>query len=506
MWAELRRRLATRAVLVVAAAKLALHLVTLPGYGIFRDELYYIACAKHLAWGYVDHPPLVAFVAAFSRTVGGDALTVLRLPAALTGALTVMLTGWLTCEAGASRYAQALAASAVALSPFFLAVHHIYSMNALETPIWCAMAVTLVRVDNGEASASDWVRFGVLGGLGLLNKYTTIFFVLSALIALLASRRRSVLASRWPWFAAALGLVVVAPNLLWQFSNGWPTLEFMANARASKHASYALADFIKEQALLMGPLCAILGGAGIAGALGDRRGTRLIVGTSVVLSLLLLLARGKPYYLGPVFPLLFAAGAITMERCLRRPMARAAVLLGVLAAGLALSPMTLPVLPIECLSRYVAALGMSPSSGERHERGVLPQLYADMFGWRELAGEVGRVYQGLSERERAAVAVLADNYGQAGALDYFGPSWGLPRAASGHNGYYLWGPPEHRGDLAIIVGGGRQKYETIYEEVIQVAEIDHPFAMPYERHVPVYLCRRPRMALREAWTMLKHFR
>jgi len=490
---------------VVALVKLALHLATIRGYGIFRDELYYVACAEHLDWGYVDHAPGVAFVAAAARWIGGDSLIALRLPAALAGVATVLLTGKLVSELGGGRTAQLMAAVAVALAPFNLALNHIHSMNAFEPPLWTAMALTLARVERGAARPRDWLMFGAVAGVALLNKHSTLMFGFAAAVALLGSRHRRCYLERWPWIGAALAFVIFSPNLIWQVAHGWPTLEFSANARASKHVELSALEFAGQQVLLIGPLSALVALAGIGGAV--RRPPRLLVATTAVLFVILVLARGKAYYLASAYPLLLAAGAMRLEAWTPSRAARAAGVALVAIAGLALTPLALPLLPVADFIALHERLGLAPSSGEKHEVGPLPQFFADMFGWRELALEVDSVFLSLPEADRAQLVIIAENYGEAGAIDHFGAAPGLPPAASTHNGYFLWGLPADRSaEVAIGVGGDADDYRQAYAYVVQVSESDHELAMPHERHVPIFVCKELKFPLHEAWPRFRRYR
>lgn len=487
--------------------KLALHLVanTLGNYGYFRDELYYIACSQHLDWGYVDHPPLSILLLRLSRLFLGDSLFALRLLPALAGAALIWLTALLTRELGGGERAQVLAALGVFIAPICLSLHDFYSMNAFESLCWMGCALLLLRLLRG-GDPRLWLWLGALAGLGLQNKHSLAFFAGAAVLGLLLTPQRRLLYTPWSWLGGALALLLLLPNLLWQQAHDWPTLEFLRNAQAQKNYLLSPLEYLSAQMLYQHPFALPLWAGGALGLLFHPRlkQCRCFGIAFVALLAFLVIQRGKPYYLSPIFPLLLAAGAVLGEYHLSRRWFGAYGLVLALGGALVL-PLALPLLPPATLIRCTAALGMGEVKTENHEAAALPQHLADRFGWPELTAQVAQVYRTLSPAEQTQASLYAQNYGEAGALDFFGPQYGLPPALCGHNNYWLWGKHGQSGQVLIAVGGDPDDYRQFYESVAQVAIHTHAYAMPYERDLPIFLCRGPKMPLAEIWPTAKRY-
>jgi hypothetical protein len=496
--------------LSLAVLALLVHLPALAQYGWFRDELYYVACSKHLAWGYVDHPPLSIALLALWRFLLGGGLVVMRLFPALAHAGAVLLVGRIARDLGGGRFAQALAGLAAVLAPGMLGTSSIFSMNAIDLLLWTLALWALVRALAGGWPAA-WMALGFVLGLGLLNKISVLWLGAGLFAGLLATRQRRWLATPWPWLAGALALAIFTPHLAWQIEHGWPTLEFMRNATLHKMVRANPAEFLGTQLLMSGPMGAVLGNAGLAWCLFGRGGREwrvLAVAWLVVLAILLASPAARADYLIASYGLLFATGGVALER-LSDPRAwrwlRPALLVLVVLLDAPLLPFALPVLPVGDFVAYGRALRVRPAGEERTRPAELPQHYADMFGWEEMAERVGRVYQGLPAEERAKCGVLAGNYGEAGALDLFGARYGLPPALSGHNNYWLWGPRGYTGEVMIVLGVRREDLEGGFASVTLADSARCEHCMPYERNLPVWICRGLRMPLREAWARVKMF-
>lgn len=494
----------------IALVQLVLQIWAMSGYGYFRDELYYLASTDHLSWGYVEHPPFSIFVLAVVRKLFGDSLPALRMVPALCGAATVFLTGMITGQLGGGRYAQALAALAALLSPTFLGTSHYYSMNCFDILLWTIAISVLIRA-LGSESPRDWILLGVVVGIGLLNKISMSWFAGALMLGLLLTGHRRRLASPWPWVAAAIAGLIFLPHVVWQVRNGWPTLEFMHNATARKMVAVPFSKFVLEQVLSMGPASALIWVTGIFfGLLTDwkKRGRILALIYLAVFALLAVGGRSRASYLAVAYPMLFALGAIAFERFMghsRRGWLRPVSIAFIVLLGAPAIPFALPILPEETFIRYQAALHMQPHTDERQEMGPLPQQYADMHGWEEMVALVAKAYARLTPEERAHARVFGQNYGEAGAVDLLGRRYGLPRAMSSHNSYWLWGPGDFDGSVLIIIGGDRADNAQFFEEIEIVGQTNSRYAMPYENGLDVSIARRARVSLREAWPKLKSY-
>jgi Dolichyl-phosphate-mannose-protein mannosyltransferase len=495
-------------VLYLAGVKLFFHLLTAGRYGIFRDELYYLACAQHLSWGYVDQPPLIALVAWIARHLFGDSLFGLRLFPALAGAATVWLTGKTAKEMGGGGFAQVLAALAVVAVPIFLILHHWLTMNAFEPLIWLAGIWCIVRAIN-RGAPPYWIWFGVLAGLGMENKYTTAFFVGAVVIGLAATSHRRFLATKEFWIGAAVAFAIFLPNLVWLVRNHFPFLELMHNIR-SGHRDVVRGPiaFVLDQVEIMNPVLLPLWLAGLVWLFIARDGRRfcLLGLVYVVLLVTFVVLRGKNYYLTPVYPMLFAAGAIAFERITAQHWrwTRAGYIALVIIAIVLLAPTVSPILSPGKAIAYQKALGFEPPKTENQATGPLPQYFADEFGWKEMARATARVYDSLPVEERARTAIFANNYGEAGAIDFFGPQFGLPRAICNHQSYWLWGPRDYDGSTVIVLGSDGRGDRKYFQSVQAVGRVEHPYSRRDE-HFDIFLCRGLKGDLRHVWAGIKNY-
>lgn len=500
-------------VLIVAGIKVVVHLLTTGafGYGYFVDELYFLACSHHLAWGFVDMPPLFPALTALVRTTLGDSLFAIRLVPTLAGGALVLLSGAIARELGGGKFAQLTAALAILFAPIYLVGYSIDTMNALEPLFWMSCAWLVARMLNG-GSEKLWIPFGVVAGLGLLNKHSMAFFGVGVLVAVVATSQRSILRRRWVWIGGLVAFAIFLPNLVWEIGHHFPHLEQLANIRADgRDVSLGSLMFILEQILMLQPIAAPIWIGGLVWLLVDRDGRRyrtLGIVYLVVLGLMLVL-HGRVYYLAPIYPMLFAAGGVAIERhVLGKRWAKIGVpIYGALylVSSLLLAPTMLPMLPPETYVRYSKALHIDQPRIENHKLGPLPQLFADRFGWKEMAETVAKTYDALPPEVREKTAIFGQNYGQAGAIDLYGPSLGLPPALSGHLSYYYWGPRGYSGDSMIVLDDDRETLEKIFRDVKLVGHVTHPYSMPYQ-HFDVYYCRHMRNGtLAELWPKIKKF-
>jgi hypothetical protein len=478
-------------------------------YGWFRDELYYMACGEHLAWGYVDQPPLIALISWFARHAFGNSMFDMRLLPALAGAAVVFLAGWLAAEFGGGLFAQFLAALAMLFAPAYLAFDSFLSMNAFEPLFWTLCALIVIRIAKGGSPAL-WVLFGVVAGLGLENKHTMLVFGFAVVAGLLISEQRPLLDSKWIWMGGALALALFLPNLIWEARHGWSQIQVVRAGQEYKNYPVGPLRFVFEQILYLQPVELPVWLAGFIWFFGAAEGKRFrFFGWAyVIVMAIFILLLGKTYYSLPIYPILMGSGGVALERLLfgaqrRRWIAWAYCAL-VVIAGVVSLPFGVPLLPVDSFVRYSQILPYSRTvKMERDATVALPQLYADMFGWDNMAATVARVYHALPPAEQRSCAILAGNYGEAGAIDYYGPALGLPKAISGHNNYYLWGPRNDTGDCVILFGENADRYANLFGEAQLVATITDQFAMPSERGVHVYVCRKPSASLAILWPNFK---
>jgi hypothetical protein len=489
----------------IAALKLILHLYAGRYYGYFVDELYELALARHLAWGYVDVAPMIALIGRIELTLFGSSLSAIRLAPALAGAALVLLTGAIARELGGRRFAQGLAALCILLAPGILALDHILNVNAFEPLCWMGCALLFIRIVN-TGNERLWIWFGLLAGVGLETKHSMLIFGFALVAGLVLTPQRKHLFSRWLLLGGLLAFLLFLPNLLWNIQHHFPFLELQENIRRDgRNVSLSVGSFFGQEILAMMPLSAPIWIAGLWWLLrGPYRALAFAWGIAAAL---ILAMNPRVYYLFPAFPMLFAAGSVGCEKWLARPrlawIKPSYVILMVLMGAL-LAPTMLPVLPPEVFIRYVKATHLQPPPVETAQLGPLPQLFADEFGWEDMAVAVARIYNSLPADIRARTAIFGQNYGQAGAIDLFGPKYGLPPAISGHQNYFLWGPRGATGESMIVMAGNRQDLESKFDSVRVMAHIGHPYAMPYE-HIYIFYCQGLKGPLAEAWPKVKNW-
>ena len=495
-------------VLYLAGVKLLFHLLTAGRYGIFRDELYYLACGEHPDWGYVDQPPLIALVAWVARHLFGDWLIGLRFFPALAGAATVWLTGKLARETGGGVFAQVLAALAVICVPIYLVMHHWLTMNAFEPLVWMACVWCIVRAINRN-DPRYWIWFGIFTGVGMETKYSTAFFVVAVVIGLVLTRERRFLITKQFWIGALIAFLIFLPNLIWLIRHDFPFLELMHNIRqTNRDVVRGPIAFVLDQAQIMNPILFPLWLGGLVWFfLGHDGGRFRVLGIVYIVLLATFIAlRGKNYYLASIYPLLFAAGAVGLEKITitHGKWVRAAYAILVLASAAILAPTVSPILSPEGAIAYQKRLGFASPKAENQPTGPLPQYFADEFGWEEMARETARVYKSLSPEEQSRTAIFANSYGQAGAIDFVGPRHGLPKSICNHQSYWLWGPRDYDGGIVIVLGSDGTGDREHFRSVEAVGRAEHPYSRRDE-HFDIFLCRGLTGDLRQFWARIKNY-
>jgi len=497
-------------VFVIAAVKLLIHLYANRHYGYFVDELYYLACSEHLDWGYVDQPPLIALITKVVRWLLGDSLSAIRLIPALAGAVKVLLTGVIARELGGQRFAQTLAAVAVLVAPGFLAIDNFLSMNSFEALFWTACALVIIRIIK-TGNQKLWLWFGILAGIGLENKHSMLIFGAAIIVGLLLTPQRRLLLTPWIWVGGLIAFLIFLPNLVWNIQHHFPFLELQANIRqSSRNVGFTPLSFFGQQALSMLPptLPIWLGGLWFYLFSTPGKPFRALGWSWVLTAGVILVLDPRVYYLWPDYPMLFAAGGVMCESWLGSPRlgwVRIAYLVALVTTGAVFAPFALPVLPVATYIRYAEALHMQQPAIERHKLGPLPQLFADQFGWEEMAKTIADVYNRLPAEVRAKTGIFGQNYGQAGAIDFFGPKYGLPKAISGHQNYFYWGPRDFTGESMIVMGDTEERLKELFNSVTEVAGVHHPYSMPYQ-HFDVFYCQDLKWPLKQVWPKVKNWR
>jgi 4-amino-4-deoxy-L-arabinose transferase-like glycosyltransferase len=521
-------------VYALAALAVIIHFLFNRQYGYFRDELYYAACGEHLAWGYVDHAPLIAFVSAFTRAIFGDSLLALRLLPALSAFPKVFLAGWIARELGGGKFSQFFAALLTLLAPIYLTFDNFFSMNAFEPVFWtlcAAIVLRMVRVSGfaltnpeskKDVSPRLWLFFGVIAGLGILNKHSMLFFGSGIAIGLLLTPARKQFARIEIWLGAAMAFLFFLPNLLWEIHNGYPTIALLNHVIGGKYTTVPPLSFIGQQFLLVNPLTAPIWLAGLWFLLADKIGGKpaisdhtvahirlpqlgryAVLGIAYLVVLLeMIFLHGKIYYLAPAYIMLLAAGAVWWERrifSMKNAWLKPAVLIPLVLSGIMAAPLAMPILPVAAAVKYTKFFGVQEVKVENVPLDSLPQLFGDMFGWSEQVQAMSRAFHSLSPADQSRATLLAYNYGEAGAIDYLGKHYGVPRAISGHNQYGYWGPHGATGALVIAIGFSKSRLEQSFADVQPFETISPAYALPEESNLTIYICRQPRQNLSASW-------
>src|SRR5581483_11322365 len=465
---------------VIAIAKFLFHLYFNNRYGYFRDEFDYIACGNHLAWGYVDQPPVIPFLTHISRAMLGDSLRAIRFIPALASSLLVVQTALITRELGGKFYAMLLAAITVVIAPQYLSNGSLLTTNCLEPNLWMACAYFVVLAIK-RSEPRHWLWIGVFAGIGLEEKYSIALFVFGIATGLLLTEQRRVFLSKWFWLGALAMFLIFLPNLLWNIRYNWPFLELMHNIRAEgRDVVLPAGQYFFQQTFLLNPLSSPIWIIGLVAFFTSPklRQYRVLGWSYLVCYSVFFALHGKNYYLAPVYPMLLAGGSVVIDDFLsgaqdvharRRTglgLLKPVIAIVLLAAGLYLvAPIVIPVFSPDRFLAYTKKLPFKlPVMEHSHARAALPQWYADQFGWNEIVAETAVAWNQLTpdERKDENCGIFAQDYGQAGAIDFLGRKYGLPKSLSGHQTWFLWGPRGYSGNCMIVLDDRRKKLEQLW--------------------------------------------
>ncbi len=486
----------------IAIAKFILHMYFNNRYGYFRDEFDYMSCGDHLQWGYVDQPPLMPFLIHLSRALLGDSLRAIRFIPAVASSLLVVQAAWTARQLGGRSYSLLLTAICVALAPQYLSNGGLFGTNVLEPNLWlgCAQFVILAIQKNDPRY---WIGFGVVAGLGMEEKYTIAIFGLGVVVGLLLTDQRRTFFNKWIWMGGLAAFLVFLPNLLWNIHYDWPFVQLIRAIRAEgRDVVLGPAEWFFQQLLVVSPIAGPVWLCGVFALLFWKplRPYRVLGWSYLVSYLAIYLQHGKNYYLAPVYPMLFAAGAVALDSWLG-PSRVTAWIKPVFAAvifinGVYLIPIVVPVLSPERFLAYTKTLPFKlPVNEHSHTRAALPQWYSDQFGWKEISDETVLAWNRIPPSERADCGIFAQDYGQAGAIDFFGRREGLPGAMSGDRTYWLWGPHNYSGNCMIVLDDRKEVLERYWTNVEYVGtSASNEWAL--EQQIPVFICKGKKI---ESW-------
>jgi 4-amino-4-deoxy-L-arabinose transferase-like glycosyltransferase len=491
-------------VVLIAATTLLVHLITYNSLGFHRDEFLYLALGRHLSSGYWSNPPLIAMISYLSQLIPGDPLFTTRLFPAIAGAVLVVITGLIARELGGKLYAQVLACLALSFSLLILRGYSMLQPVPFDILIWTLILYWFLRYVN-TARPLFLLLIGMAFGLGLLNKYMVIFLAAGMLIAILFTPYRRLWSNRHTWYAILIALLLFLPNLTWQISHDFPVFRHMLELRDSQLVNVRRLNILTDQLLLF-TFGSIIWVSGLVWLLiaGRSKNFRVFGLIYLVILAVFLLLRGKSYYTAGLYPFMFAAGGVSIERFLKSKVWQIAFAVLVVLLSSLTAPGGIAIMPASKLAAFYAK--MPPKMGVeallRWEDGrmhPLPQDFADMLGWDELGTIVIKACDSIQDKNR--IMIYAENYGQAGAIDHCTRCHGLPEAVSFSDSYLLWVPDTIQKSKNIFVYVNNElggDVDSLFSCIDSVGSITNPYAR--EVGTTVYLCRSPRSDFRTFWS------
>ena len=477
---------------IFVVLKLLLSLIPVQ-YGIFRDELYFFSMSNRPSLGFVDVPPLGPLLLAANRFLFGDSLFAMHILPAISGVLFLWIAYRLVKKLDGNNLALFLTLLGVLLAPFFVYTDNTYTYDTFNKLSWFFFSYLMIRlIQTGKPRY--WIYLGIAAGFGLLFKITLLYLGLGWVIGLLLTRERKLL---WRWevlAGGALALAIFSPYLIWQFQHGFITLEYYHNY-LTKIVVFSPLSYLFFQINAINPASIWIWFGGLWSTFFHPQGKLFRCAGITFLAILTIsfLTHAKPDLILPFYALLLTFGAVRAGDALAKKEQRwwrVGLVSLIIAVGIFSLPMVRPLLPVPAYTRIYSSLSFIAKE-EKNQTTPLPQILADRFGWEEMTAKIAEVYHSLPEADRARTCIMAGNYGEAGAIEYYGKKYNLPLPpVSGHNQYHVWGPGRFTGDIVIVVGIPRSSLMSNFKTVEDANLFSHPYIMPYENQT-IYLCREP---------------
>jgi hypothetical protein len=474
---------------VLALFKLCIHLATNTNYELHRDALLYYSLGEHLAWGYVSVPPFIALISKFSTLIFGNTVFALRFFPAIIGSVSVIIIAKIVRELKGSTFPIVIAVLAFIFSPAFLRSNTLFQPVSFNQFFWLFSGYLIVRLLNTQ-NPKYWLGIFIVFGIGFLNKYSIAFFIVAFLISILLTSHRNLLISKYFFFGGLLGIIIILPNLIWQFNHNWPLLYHMAELQRYQLVNVTIIGFIIDQFMMNLPGLVIwMTGLITFLFFKSEKKFRVLAYLYLLTVLLILLFRGKSYYTLGLYTILFALGGYAVDKYFK-PYFKYATIALVILISLPMLPFSLPVLSHEKIEDYSAKTAEFTNRWEDGKIYNIPQDYADMTGWKELSSIVIQQYNSLSPGERDSCLIYADNYGQAGAISFYGKKHGLPAPICFNDNFIFWAPDSIDNAPLIYVNDEVGDIDFLFNSYEKIGQVDNKYFR--ENGLQVYYCTHPR--------------
>jgi hypothetical protein len=483
-------------ILSIALIKLLVHFLTSTNYELHRDAYLYLSLKDHPDFGYMSVPPSIAIFANISEFLFGNSTFAVRIFPALIGAASVIIIALIVKRVGGKYWAILIACTAFIVSPAFLRSNTLFQPVSFNQFYWLLTSyfiLLLIQTKNPKF----WIHLFVIWGFAFLNKYSIAFLIIAFFLALLLTKDRKLIWSKHFIWGATIGLFMILPNLIWQFSHNWPVVHHMLELQSTQLVNVRFVDFLMSQLLMNFPGIFIwIFGLSFLLFLKDGKQYRVLGLTFLFVILVLLLLRGKPYYTLGIYTMLFAFGGLAIEKYFvnRIGFVKPLLLIFMFLLSLPLAPYSLPILPFEKMivyaeqsKKYGAEGALQWEDGRIHQ---LPQDYADMIGWKELGLTVAKTYHSLSKEDKSRSAIYAENYGEAGAIKYYGKEQNLPEPVCFNGSFLFWAPDSLNINTLIYVNDDTSDISSYFHTVEKVGSITNIYAR--ESGLPIFLCQGPK--------------
>jgi len=481
-------------IVIFAIIKLAIHLITNTNYGLQRDAYLYYSLGQNLAWGYVSAPPFIAVLARISTAIFGNTVFALRLFPALIGSLSVIIIGKIIIELKGEELAAIIALTAFTLTTSFLRSNTLFQPVSFNQFFWLLSFYFVIKLIKTQEPVY-WLHIFIVWGIGFLNKYSMAFVIFSTLLAILLTSNRKLFRLRYFFIGGVISVLIILPNLVWQYNHNWPVIHHMSELQKSQLVNITISGFLVDQ-LTMNIPAIFVWLVGLIGLLFIKslKKYRPIAYAYLGTVLIIILLKGKSYYTLGLYSTLFVFGGYTIDKYFKSGL-KFLILSLVILIAIPLLPISLPVLSHQEIASYTEPIASLTNQWEDGEVHNIPQDYADMTGWKELSSIVIRHYNSLPAKARENCLIFTENYGQAGAIYFYGKGMGLPRPISFSDNFLLWAPESIDVSSLIYVNDQVDDIANLFGSIEKIGQVDNKYFR--EDGLKVYYCTQPAVGLKK---------